>query len=51
MDPTQAFFRVDASFEIGYGHLYRCLTLANAFGSLGIVCTFICRDLDGIPKT
>ena len=50
MDPTQAFFRVDASFEIGYGHLYRCLTLANAFGSLGIVCTFICRDLDGIPK-
>ncbi len=40
-------FRVDASFEIGNGHVMRCLTLAIALESCGARCSFICRDLPG----
>ena len=40
-------FRVDASIEIGTGHVMRCLTLAEALSDLGVRCRFICRPHDG----
>jgi UDP-2,4-diacetamido-2,4,6-trideoxy-beta-L-altropyranose hydrolase len=40
-------FRVDASFEIGSGHVMRCLSLANALRQLGVGCFFICREHPG----
>jgi len=33
-------FRLDAGPGIGLGHLARCLSLADALGSLGVGCTF-----------
>jgi UDP-2,4-diacetamido-2,4,6-trideoxy-beta-L-altropyranose hydrolase len=36
-------FRVDASLQIGTGHVMRCLTLADALREQGALCTFICR--------
>ncbi len=41
------FFRVDASVEIGSGHVMRCLTLARALREHGIQCAFICREHEG----
>jgi UDP-2,4-diacetamido-2,4,6-trideoxy-beta-L-altropyranose hydrolase len=41
------FFRVDASTEIGSGHVMRCLTLASLLVKKGIDCEFICREHDG----
>lgn len=40
-------FRVDASIEIGTGHVVRCLTLAKALNNLGVRCRFVCRPHDG----
>ena len=39
----RVFFRVDASSQIGTGHLVRCLTLADRLHSQGAEITFICR--------
>jgi UDP-2,4-diacetamido-2,4,6-trideoxy-beta-L-altropyranose hydrolase len=36
-------FRVDASLEIGTGHLIRCLTLADELRRCGAGATFLCR--------
>ncbi|WP_088013976.1 UDP-2,4-diacetamido-2,4,6-trideoxy-beta-L-altropyranose hydrolase [Gottfriedia acidiceleris] len=47
MKSKSIFFRVDASYEIGTGHVMRCLTLANLFTKFGINIIFICRDLPG----
>ena len=40
-------FRTDSSYNIGTGHLMRCLTLANYLKSSGHNCSFICRNLSG----
>ncbi len=40
-------FRVDASLQIGTGHVMRCLTLAAALRERGASCHFICRAHDG----
>ena len=43
----QVIIRVDASNEIGFGHVVRCLTLATELRCRDINCIFICRDLPG----
>ena len=40
-------FRVDASLQIGSGHVMRCLTLAEALRTLGAQCYFIGRAHSG----
>lgn len=40
-------FRVDSSFEIGTGHLMRCLCLAKHFLKVTHDIVFICRELPG----
>lgn len=40
-------FRVDASVQIGTGHVMRCLTLAEELGKQGHQCRFICRRHEG----
>lgn len=40
-------FRVDASIQMGTGHVMRCLTLADALKDKGAECYFICREHPG----
>jgi UDP-2,4-diacetamido-2,4,6-trideoxy-beta-L-altropyranose hydrolase len=40
-------FRVDASLQIGTGHVMRCLTLADALRERGAECSFVCRPHAG----
>lgn len=40
-------FRVDASLDIGTGHVMRCLTLAEALSGRGASCRFVCRAHPG----
>jgi len=43
----KAVFRVDASAQMGIGHLMRCLTLAEALRERGVQIQFICREHPG----
>ncbi|MET3698887.1 UDP-2,4-diacetamido-2,4,6-trideoxy-beta-L-altropyranose hydrolase [Bacillus oleivorans] len=43
----KAVFRVDASVEIGTGHVMRCLTLAERLREKEVEIFFICRELPG----
>ena len=47
MTSKQVVFRVDASLDMGTGHVMRCLTLANALREKGYECHFICREHEG----
>ncbi|MCC2597547.1 UDP-2,4-diacetamido-2,4,6-trideoxy-beta-L-altropyranose hydrolase [Pusillimonas sp. MFBS29] len=47
MNSRTVAFRVDASVDIGTGHLMRCLTLANALRFKGYQAHFICREHPG----
>lgn len=40
-------FRTDASFQIGTGHVMRCLTIAKVLRDCYLECTFVCREHDG----
>jgi UDP-2,4-diacetamido-2,4,6-trideoxy-beta-L-altropyranose hydrolase len=44
---VRAAFRTDSSLTIGTGHLYRCLTLADALRRRGASASFVCRELPG----
>lgn len=46
-DELRIAFRVDASVQIGTGHVMRCLTLADALQQRGASCTFISRPHSG----
>lgn len=39
--------RADASPEIGFGHVWRCATLANGLRKAGVDVRFVCREHDG----
>ena len=41
------FIRTDSSYEIGMGHVFRCLTLAYYLKKDGFKVIFICRNLKG----
>jgi UDP-2,4-diacetamido-2,4,6-trideoxy-beta-L-altropyranose hydrolase len=41
------FIRVDASRELGSGHVMRCLTLADRLYELDVDVTFICKKVPG----
>ncbi|MCZ2207715.1 hypothetical protein [Cylindrospermopsis raciborskii] len=40
-------FRVDASLQMGTGHVMSCLILAQALHDRGADCRFICREHPG----
>ena len=40
-------FRVDASIQMGTGHVMRCLTLAKELYQQGAECSFMCRNHAG----
>ncbi|MGE8167416.1 UDP-2,4-diacetamido-2,4,6-trideoxy-beta-L-altropyranose hydrolase [Pseudomonas putida] len=47
MSNERVVFRVDASLQIGSGHVMRCVTLADELRSIGYLCEFICRSHPG----
>lgn len=47
MNKQNILFRVDASIEMGGGHLIRCLTLAERLRANGHDVAFVSMDLPG----
>lgn len=47
MSRLRILFRVDASIQVGTGHIMRCLTLADELAKAGAQIRFLCRDLEG----
>jgi len=47
MNEKKIVFRVDASIQIGTGHVMRCLTLADALRNKGAQIQFLCREHAG----
>ena len=47
MSRARAVIRVDASIDIGSGHVMRCLTLATALRAAGMLPTFVTREHAG----
>jgi UDP-2,4-diacetamido-2,4,6-trideoxy-beta-L-altropyranose hydrolase len=43
----KVIFRVDSSYQIGSGHVMRCLVLAQSLRAAGCTVKFVCRDLSG----
>lgn len=43
----KAVIRADASSSIGYGHIMRCITLAEELKKKGVIVKFICREDEG----
>lgn len=49
MTTPRIVFRADASTTIGWGHVARCVTLADGLRARGCTPEFVCRDTDGHP--
>lgn len=47
--PKQVLIRVDASVVLGFGHLYRCVTLAEYLREMGAEVVFLSQPINGIP--
>ena len=47
MKKRYIFFRVDSGNVLGFGHLNRCLILADEFRRKGFEIHFICKNLKG----
>lgn len=47
----KVIFRADSSANIGWGHVMRCLSLADAMREYGAKTEFICNDFSGSANT
>lgn len=47
MSNNQVIIRCDSSYQLGGGHVIRCLSLAEQFAEHNFEVTFICKDLSG----
>ena len=43
---NRVLFRVDGSFELGMGHIFRCISLAEGLKKIGVKSIFAIKDFD-----